>query len=98
MATSKEFEPKIVLEWGKAGLYKPPTSKEIENTLVEMRKRASKSNAFDMHLSGGMVSYLREHLDSSNAVMKLIDHEENDTQWVMVGINKETVDAAIARI
>ena len=91
---------KIVLEWGKAGMHKPASQKEIEDTLVELKEKSSKSNVFHYGLSGGMVDYLKEHLDPDNAVMKIVMDPErpNSDYWVIIGADEKTVDAEMSII
>lgn len=97
----KDMSEKIILEWGKAAINKPASQKEIENTLLEMKKRSSKSNVFQLSgLSAGMVEYLKDHLDPDNAIMKTVMEPErpNGGYWVMIGADEKTVDAEISRI
>ena len=81
---------KIILVWGEAGIGQPPSEREIKNTIATMRKRASKSNVFSMHLSEGMLRYLREHLRSDSAVIKVISRTSAGRCYIIVGIDEKT--------
>lgn len=92
---------KIILEWGRAGMHRPASQKEIEDTLAEMKERSSKSNVLQLSgVSSGMLEYLKKHLDPNNAVMKVVMGPEspNDGYWVIIGADKETVDTEISCI
>lgn len=84
-----QMPEKIILEWGKAGRGQPPNAKEIKNTLEKIKDKARKSNAFNLYgVSDGMIQYLKDHLDPTNAVMKVID-----TGWILIGIDEKTVQS-----
>ena len=85
----KNMSEKIILEWGKAGQGQPPNAKEIEDTLEKIKDKAAKSNVFSLYgASNGMIQYLKDRLDPTNAVIKVID-----TGWVLIGIDEKTVQS-----
>ena len=96
--TKAQTPEKIILGWGRAGMKKPPNQKEIEDTLIELKKKSSKSNVFHCRLSGGMVEYLKNRLDPNNAVMYIVTgpYRPNSHYWVIIGADKETVSAELS--
>jgi len=98
--TKAQMPEKIILDWGKAGMERPPNQKEIEDTLVELKKKSSKSNVFHYSLSGGMLEYLKDRLDLNNTVMEVVMEPDrpNGEYWVVIGTDKKTVAAEISCI
>lgn len=92
---------KIILEWGRPGQIQPPNAKEIKNTLKNIKDKARKSNVFQLSgISSGMLEYLKEHLDPSNAVVKVVMEPESPTggYWIIIGTDEKTVDIEMSRI
>lgn len=96
--SENKISDKIFLVWGEAGVGQPPSEREIKNTIATMRKRASKSNVFTMDLSEGMLNYLKEHLRSSNAVIKVISRTGTGKCYVIIGTDEKTAQDEYDRI
>ena len=89
---------KIVLEWGEAGVGQPPNDLEVKNAIAEMKAKALKSNVFNMHLSEGMLSYLKKHLNPYSAIIKVISKTDTGRCYIIVGIDEKTAQCEYDKI
>lgn len=89
---------KIQILWGEGPVGEPPNDAEIADILTEFKIKAATSNAVHLTVSHGMVQWLKDNLDNAYVLVVMEDTDSHGNDWIIVGVDKESVKLESSRI